>query len=80
MRSHLILGSGFAGQGHALALRDAGVEVVGMAGRTRDVIETVSATLNIPHAWIWIPTTAGGFLKTQEKYVVATRLMLKNHR
>ncbi len=46
----LILGSGYAGQGHALALRDAGAEVVGMAGRTRDVVEQVTAALNIPHA------------------------------
>ncbi|RMF01699.1 MAG: gfo/Idh/MocA family oxidoreductase [Chloroflexi bacterium] len=46
----LILGTGFAGQGHALALRDAGVEVVGMAGRTPDVVEQVAASLDIPHA------------------------------
>jgi predicted dehydrogenase len=46
----LILGSGYAGQGHALALRDAGVEIVGITGRTRSVVERVAATLDIPHA------------------------------
>ena len=46
----LILGSGFAGQGHAQALRDAGVEIVGMVSRTRDVVEKVAASLNIPYA------------------------------
>jgi len=29
-----VIGTGFAGQGHTAALRHAGVEVVGMAGRT----------------------------------------------
>jgi len=46
----LIHGSGFAGQGHAQALRDAGVEVVGMVSRTREVVERVAAELNIPFA------------------------------
>lgn len=45
----LILGSGFAGKGHALALRDAGAEVVGMVGRTADVVAQVAAELAIPH-------------------------------
>jgi predicted dehydrogenase len=45
----LILGSGFAGQGHALALRDAGVEIVGMVSRTREVVGRVAAELNIPN-------------------------------
>lgn len=45
----LILGTGFAGRGHTQALRDAGVEVVGMVGRTPHVLETVSADLNIPY-------------------------------
>lgn len=46
----LIHGSGFAGQGHARALRDAGVEIVGMVSRTRDVVERVSAEMDIPYA------------------------------
>jgi predicted dehydrogenase len=44
----VVLGAGFAGQGHALALRDAGVDVVGMASRTADVLERVAAQLQIP--------------------------------
>ena len=36
----LVLGSGYAGQGHALALRAAGVEIVGMVGRTAPVVES----------------------------------------
>lgn len=46
----LILGSGFAGQGHAAALRDAGVEIVGMASRTQDVVERVAGEMQIPYA------------------------------
>ena len=46
----LILGSGFAGKGHALALRDAGVEVVGLVGRTAGVVEQAATELAIPYA------------------------------
>ncbi|MBZ0295541.1 MAG: Gfo/Idh/MocA family oxidoreductase [Anaerolineae bacterium] len=46
----LVLGSGFAGKGHALALRDCGVEVVGMISRTESVVKAVAAELDIPHA------------------------------
>lgn len=46
----LIHGSGFAGQGHAQALRTAGVEIVGMVSRTRAVVERVAAELAIPYA------------------------------
>ena len=46
----LILGSGFAGQGHALALRAASVEIVGMVSRTREVVEQVAAQMTIPYA------------------------------
>ncbi|MGB1249530.1 MAG: Gfo/Idh/MocA family protein [Candidatus Promineifilaceae bacterium] len=50
----LILGTGFAGQGHTKALRDVGVEVVGMVGRTPHVLEKVSAELDIPyHSTNW---------------------------
>ena len=45
----LILGSGFDGQGHASALRDTGVEIAGMVSRTRDVVEKVAVSLNIPY-------------------------------
>ena len=47
----LVLGSGYAGQGHTLALRDAGVEILGMAGRTADVVRERAAALGIPHAF-----------------------------
>lgn len=46
----LILGSGFAGQGHAEALRDAGVEIVGMASRTQKVVDAVTQKMGIPVA------------------------------
>ena len=46
----LVLGSGFAGQGHTDALRDAGVEVVGMASRTKEVVERIAAEMSIPYA------------------------------
>lgn len=46
----LVLGSGFAGQGHALALRDCGVEVAAMASRTEEVVKRVASSLDIPVA------------------------------
>lgn len=46
----LVHGSGFAGQGHAMALRDAGVEIVGIVSRTREVVERVAEELKIPYA------------------------------
>ncbi len=46
----LIHGSGFAGQGHALALRDAGVEIAGMVSRTPEVVAQVAAKMGIPYA------------------------------
>ena len=45
----LVHGTGFAGQGHAEAFRDAGAEIVGMVGRTPSVIETVTADMGIPY-------------------------------
>ena len=46
----LVLGSGFAGKGHTLALRECGVDVVGMVSRTADVVQAVAADLHIPYA------------------------------
>jgi predicted dehydrogenase len=46
----VVLGSGYAGEGHTLALRDAGVEVVGMASRTAAAVEAAAARLGIPEA------------------------------
>lgn len=48
----LILGSGFAAQGHTLALRDAGVTVIGMVSRTAEVVERIAASLGIPFAGV----------------------------
>jgi len=45
----LIHGTGFAGQGHTQAFRDAGAEVVGIVGRTPSVVEEVAQKLNIPY-------------------------------
>jgi len=46
----LIHGTGFAGQGHAEAFRFAGVEVVGIVGRTKHVLEEVAQEMSIPYA------------------------------
>ena len=45
-----VLGSGFAGQGHAMALRDCGVEIVGMASRTEEVVSAVASELDIAYS------------------------------
>jgi predicted dehydrogenase len=46
----MILGAGSAGEGHALALRQAGVEVAAIASRTADVVRRVADDLGIPVA------------------------------
>lgn len=46
----LILGSGYAGEGHTLALRRAGVDVVAMAGRTESAVRAAAERLDIPNA------------------------------
>ncbi|MEZ4864337.1 MAG: Gfo/Idh/MocA family oxidoreductase [Caldilineaceae bacterium] len=46
----LILGAGYAGEGHTLALRRAGVDIIGMASRTLASCEATAQRLNIPHA------------------------------
>lgn len=46
----LVLGTGFAGLGHATAFRAAGAEVVGIVGRTESVVKDVAKTLNIPYS------------------------------
>lgn len=46
----LVHGTGFAGQGHAKAFRDANAEVVGIVGRTESVTKEVAKLLNIPYA------------------------------
>nr|HMN29741.1 Gfo/Idh/MocA family oxidoreductase [Caldilineaceae bacterium] len=50
----LILGSGYAGEGHTLALRRAGVDVVAMAGRTASAVQVAAERLAIPqHGADW---------------------------
>ena len=44
----LVVGTGFAGKGHVQAFRAAGAEIVGMVGRTPDVVEQVGQSLDIP--------------------------------
>lgn len=46
----LILGTGFAGQGHAEAFRTAGAEIVGIVGRTEHVVIDIAKKLEIPYA------------------------------
>jgi len=46
----LIHGSGFAGQGHAMALRDSGVEIAGMVSRTEGVVRNVARGMKIIYA------------------------------
>lgn len=46
----LIHGTGFAGQGHAEAFRYAGAEVVGIVGRTPDVVAQVAKDMGIAYA------------------------------
>ncbi len=46
----MVLGAGFAGQGHTLALRKAGVHVAGMASRTAEVCRRVAGELGIPRS------------------------------
>lgn len=44
----LVAGTGFAGRGHAQAFRAAGAQVVGMVGRTPEVVRDVTNDLSIP--------------------------------
>ncbi|WP_413700109.1 Gfo/Idh/MocA family protein [Psychromonas sp. KJ10-10] len=46
----LVFGTGFAGEGHAKAFRDAGAEVVAIVGRTLSVVEDVAQRLDIPYS------------------------------
>ncbi|MGB2079648.1 MAG: Gfo/Idh/MocA family protein, partial [Vibrio sp.] len=46
----LVHGTGFAGQGHAKAFRDAGAQIVGIVGRTPDVVSQVAQDLDIPYS------------------------------
>ena len=46
----LVVGAGSAGEGHSLALQQAGVDVAAIASRTGDVVRRVAARLGIPVA------------------------------
>lgn len=48
----LILGAGYAGEGHTLALRRAGVDVIAMASRTAASCQETARRLAIPHAGV----------------------------
>lgn len=48
--SALVMGSGFAGQGHVEALRYCDVDVLGMVSRTEETVKSVASKLNIPYA------------------------------
>ncbi len=53
----VVFGSGFAGQGHAEAMRACGIEVVGMVSRTEDVVTRVASEMGIPHSSTdWVGT------------------------
>ena len=43
----VVVGAGSAGEGHSLALRQAGVEVAAIASRTQDAVQRVAARLGI---------------------------------
>ena len=46
----LVMGSGFAGQGHTEALRYCGVDVAGIVSRSEETVNRVARELNIPYA------------------------------
>ncbi|WP_041524422.1 Gfo/Idh/MocA family protein [Gilvimarinus agarilyticus] len=46
----LIMGTGFAGQGHTDAFRAVGAEVVGLVGRTPHVVSDVAKKMGIPYS------------------------------
>jgi predicted dehydrogenase len=50
MKKVLVYGTGFAGQGHAKAFRDAGAEVVGIVGRTAQVVTEVAEKMGIAYS------------------------------
>ncbi|WP_020209973.1 Gfo/Idh/MocA family protein [Gilvimarinus chinensis] len=45
----LVVGTGFAGQGHAEAFRAVGADVVGIVGRTPAVVKDVAEKMSIPY-------------------------------
>src|SRR5262245_20012856 len=45
----VVIGTGWAGEGHTIALREAGVEVVAMCGRTPEPAKAMAVRLGIEH-------------------------------
>jgi predicted dehydrogenase len=46
----VVIGAGWAGEGHVLALRHGGAEVVALCARQPDVVQAVAARLGVPQA------------------------------
>lgn len=46
----LVCGTGYAGQGHTAAFRDAGAEVIGIVGRNESVARSVADKIDVPFA------------------------------
>jgi len=46
----VVVGAGYAGEGHTKALQSAGVDVVAICARTADVVQQVADTLGVPMA------------------------------
>ena len=44
----VVVGAGWAGEGHTHALRDTGVEVVAICARTAEVVGKVAQRLGVP--------------------------------
>jgi predicted dehydrogenase len=45
-----VIGSGWAGEGHTLALRAVGVDVVALCGRTAEAVQALAKRLEVPQA------------------------------
>ncbi|MDA1193125.1 MAG: Gfo/Idh/MocA family oxidoreductase, partial [Candidatus Poribacteria bacterium] len=48
--SAVVIGAGWAGEGHTRALRYAGVEIVAICARQPEIVGTVASNLGIPEA------------------------------
>ena len=46
----VVIGAGWAGEGHTIGLRDAGVEVIALCGRTPEPARAKATQLGVPEA------------------------------
>lgn len=46
----VVIGAGWAGEGHTKALQSCGVDVVAICARQKDIVQQVAARLHVPHA------------------------------